>query len=140
VVELTQLQIRRLASQQALNSLQEALEILHNDPDARKYYKHLRSSAIQSFEFSIDTLWKFIKEYLVFSYKISIPVSTPKAVFQEAFRVNFVDQQELEICFAIIDARNVTSHTYNERLAEEIAEKLPEYYELMQDLIDRTVL
>lgn len=37
----------------------------------------------------------------------------------------------------MIAARNLTSHTYNEFLAQEIVSDLPEYYDLMQKIMKR---
>jgi hypothetical protein len=62
------------------------------------------------------------------------------ACLQEALRVNLINQQELEICFDIVDARNITSHTYNEHLAEEIFQELPQYHKLMQAIFERMIL
>lgn len=140
MVELTQIQTRQLAAQQALGCLKEALEIMNSDPMAQKYYKQMRNSAIQCFEFSIDTLWKLLKEYLLYVHKIQLSPPSPKAAFQEALRVNLINHSQLDVFFNIVDARNITSHTYNEKLAEQISKELPEYYILMQSVLDKIKL
>ncbi len=37
----------------------------------------------------------------------------------------------------IVDARNETSHAYNECFAEELSERIPDYYELMLAIAQR---
>ncbi len=88
----------------------------------------------------MDTSWKFIKEYLETKFTITIPTPTPRAVFREAALVNIITKQELQKISKLVADRNLTSHTYNEALAEEIAARLPEHYQLMQHILDRTSL
>jgi nucleotidyltransferase substrate binding protein (TIGR01987 family) len=127
---------RREATLKALECLQEALVLMRTNSVPASYYKHIRNSAIQCFEFSVDTLWKLLKDYLFLVYK-SIPPATPKAVFQAAFEADLITAHEVELLLEIIDARNLTSHTYNESLAEKIVVKLPSYYETMKAIVDR---
>lgn len=39
----------------------------------------------------------------------------------------------------MIESRNLTIHTYNVRLADEVADVIPHYYKLIHDIIQRTL-
>ena len=66
-----------------IDMLIEAIEIL-NDPNNERLYKTCRGSAIQRFEYSVDTLWKFLKSYLQEQHNMSFKVISPREVFRIA--------------------------------------------------------
>lgn len=132
---------RFTAVNSSLARLKDDLDILASKNDIRtKYYRQFRNSAIQSFEFSADTLWKFMKEYLNYKYEITIESPTPRAIFRECSLVGLITSDEFQNISDVIADRNLTSHTYNEILAEEIAQRLLQYYNLMQEIIKRIEL
>lgn len=124
----------------ALDDLSEIIDIVTYDPVGKVYYKHMRKSEIQNFEFTIDTFWKLLKEYLLYAYKINVDIPTPKKVFRECLNVKLISQDEFDLLLKAIDARNVTSHTYHEELAEEIASKVPAFYATILAIFERIVI
>lgn len=137
-MELDFIRIKKHDLEKALSCLETSLNIIENkDPIIQNYYEQMRNSAIKCFEFSIDTFWKFLKEYLIKVYQVQITVHSPKSIFQEAFKVNLINQKMLEICIGMFDDRNLTSHTYKEDLAEEILNRLPEYYKCMKEILNQ---
>ncbi len=124
----------------ALAQLNENIQIIKNDPVGKTHYQWMRNSEIQCFEYTIDTFWKLLKEYLLYAYKVSVEVPTPKKVFRVCLNVKFVTDQEFVDLLKAIDARNVTSHTYHEDLAEEISHQIPAFYELMHTIFKRISL
>ncbi len=124
----------------ALAQLNENIQIIKNDPVGKTHYQWMRNSEIQCFEYTIDTFWKLLKEYLLYAYKVSVEVPTPKKVFRACLNVKFVTDQEFSDLLKAIDARNVTSHTYHEELAEEISHQIPGFYELMHAIFKRISL
>lgn len=129
---------RYQSAQDALMRFKEDLDILHSkNPTATKYHRQFRNSAIQSFEFSLDTLWKFIKDFLAYKHTITIDAPTPRSIFRELIAIDLLTKEEFEQISRIIADRNITSHTYNEILAEEILYHLNIYYELMQAILNR---
>lgn len=98
----------------------ESIDIMMHDPVGKKYYKHIRNSEIQSFEFTIDTLWRFLKEYLLYAYKLNVDVPTPKKVFRECLNVLLIEQAEFDVL-----------------LAEEISRKIPLYYDVINIMLSR---
>ncbi|CAN5203967.1 HI0074 family nucleotidyltransferase substrate-binding subunit [soil metagenome] len=131
---MERLTVRFEAAHKSVNRLGEDIELLETQ---KKFHRQFRNSAIQSFEFSMDTFWKFIKEYLEIKYIVTIPTPSPRSVFREATNLNVLTKSELQLLNKLVADRNLTSHTYNESLAEEIAQRLPEYYQIMQSILQR---
>jgi len=92
----------------AIRRLREALDLPKSDI--------IRDSVIQRFEFTVELSWKGLQRYLKAS-GISESL-TPKNTFREAAKLGVVSDPEAWIRF--IDARNLSSHTYKESLAEEV--------------------
>lgn len=139
-MEIEGLKKRYNSVQDALAQLHENIEIIKNDPVGKTHYQWMRNSEIQCFEYSLDTFWKLLKEYLLYAYKVTVEVPTPKKVFRECLNVKFITDQEFDDLLKAVDARNVTSHTYHEELAEEISANIPHFYSLMHTLFKRLVL
>ncbi len=113
-------QIRTTELRKALSRLIEALAAPKNDL--------VRDSVIQRFEFTVELSWKLLQRFLK-SSGVSEEL-TPKSVFREAARLNLVSDPESWIHF--INERNLSSHTYQEALAEQVfesAKKLPPFVE-----------
>jgi len=92
----------------ALASLQRALQQIHNE--------YTRDAVIQRFEYTYELTWKTLKRYLKLAYEVdeTLPI---KQSYREAARVGLITN--LTTWFGYHDARNLTSHTYNEDTAEE---------------------
>jgi nucleotidyltransferase substrate binding protein (TIGR01987 family) len=139
-MEITEsLKKRYVSVKDALEELKESIDIIAHDSVGKTHYKHMRNSEIQSFEFTLDTFWKLLKEYLLSAYKVSVEVPTPKKVFRESLNVRFITDKEFEILLQAMDARNI-SHTYHEELAEEIAGKIPGFYTIISAVFNRIVV
>jgi len=109
----------------ALEKLKEALALDKTDI--------VRDSIIKRFEFTVELSWKALQRFLSIS-GIS-EVLTPKNVFREGARLGLVDDPEAWIRF--VDARNLSSHTYKESLAEEVYARAQEIPTYVQELIHR---
>ncbi|MEK7062787.1 MAG: HI0074 family nucleotidyltransferase substrate-binding subunit [Patescibacteria group bacterium] len=88
-----------------------------------------RDSAIQRFEFTVELAWKSIQQFL---RNQKIVCRSPKECLQESFKFGLVEDNPLWI--KMIDDRNLTSHTYNEELADKIYNNFPQYFNLLEDL------
>ncbi len=111
----------------ALQRLEEVLSL----PEKNEI---IRDSAIQRFEFAFDLAWKSLKDYLLKVH--GLECHSPKGCFRLAFSLSLIDHDPywLQIC----DYRNLTSHTYEEELANRIYEELPkvlEYFKRLCELI-----
>ncbi len=132
------LKIRLEAVTQALKTLSESLNLIQN-PEYKFLHSELRDSVIKRFEYSIDTFWKYIRDYLEQVSKVVIgPVISAKAVFRASLNIQLISQEEFELLLLAIDDRNLTSHTYNKELAEIMALRVKKYFKLMNLIIERT--
>lgn len=76
----------------------------------------IRDGVIQKFEFCTELAWKTLREYL--TEQGYTDLNSPKNVMKTAFADGILNDEQgwLEI----LDARNITSHVYDEATAEKI--------------------
>jgi len=106
----------------ALQALSEVLAI--PNPSAIE-----RDAAIQRFEFSCETAWKAAKQVLF--DREGIDEGSPKGVIRSCRSVGILDADEAQLALQMIDDRNLTVHTYNEPLAQQIYNRLFAYRDLL---------
>jgi len=92
----------------------------------------LRDSVIQRFEFTHELTWKMLKLKLEAE---GLPVRTPRETMQEALQAGLIDDGNLWT--DIQKMRNLTSHTYREKLADDVyafvvTEALPLFRQLAE--------
>jgi len=84
--------------------------------------KFRQAAAIQCFEFSYELSWKTMKRIL---YEKGVVVNSPKNIFREAAKEKLIDNPD--IWFKFQDYRNLTVHTYDAKVIQEIFSILPEF-------------
>ena len=94
----------------------------------------MRNSAIQRFEFCFDLSWKIMKGYLEERIP-DLKLIYPKETIREAFQKGLVEDNIQWM--VMVNERNLTSHTYNEPIAEKIYDELPEFLTLYEGLLKR---
>jgi nucleotidyltransferase substrate binding protein (TIGR01987 family) len=72
---------------------------------------------IQAFEFTHELAWKVLKDYLEEQGVIGLIAS--KDSTREAFKLGLIEDGD--VWMEMIKLRNLTSHTYNEQVAEEVS-------------------
>lgn len=92
----------------------------------------MRDSAIQRFEFTFELVWKTLKAHL--EEKGAREIYLPRDVLKEAFRAGLIDDEKW---LDMLDTRNATSHMYNEAMADNVYEKLPQYVDLIRELLKK---
>lgn len=102
----TKIQISLDPFEKALLSLQEALS-------QSTFNKLERDGVIQRFEYSYELSWKSAKRVMEIE---GISIDTPKSVFRELGRLGWTANVEAWMEFH--KSRNLTSHEYGEKLAE----------------------
>ena len=117
---------------QTLSTLDTALNLLE---DTRYLHKNLRDSAIQRFEYSIDTFWKFLKVFLHEAHQVVLETSTRREVFRSALDLALINKKEYNILIECASDRNISSHTYKEVLAQSILERIPLYFHTMNKIL-----
>lgn len=89
-----------------------------------------RDGLIQRFAFCFEIMWKCGKNYLRDAE--GLDVASPKAVIRALRDVKVFSDEETVLALKMVDARNLTAHTYDEELAIKLAEQIPEYEQFMQ--------
>lgn len=100
-----------------------------------KYHEMCRDALIQRFEYSFDALWMYVKVYLESVCSVALEVKGSRHVFREALRAGLITQEQVEIAFKMIDLRNLTSHAYDQEVADKVAREIPGFYSLMVDFL-----
>jgi len=93
---------------------------------------NLRDSTIQRFEYSIDLLWKYLKAYLDQKLRIVPDILSPNNIIREAGKARLINQEETEVLLEMIKKRNLTSHIYQEEIAQILSGELPKYLTTMK--------
>jgi nucleotidyltransferase substrate binding protein (TIGR01987 family) len=99
-------------------SVQRLKEVLREDKT-----ETIRDSAIKRFEFCFELAWKSVQEFL---RDKGITCMSPKDCFKGAFKYGLIEDNPLWV--EMIEDRNLAIHTYEERLAENLYNKLESKY------------
>ncbi|MBI3244931.1 MAG: nucleotidyltransferase substrate binding protein [Deltaproteobacteria bacterium] len=113
---------RLATARRALISLLEVLAI--SQPSRIE-----RDAAIQRFEYTCEAVWKTAQRYLQDVEGIS--VGSPKGCLRTSRDVGLLTDEQTVLGLEMIDDRNLTVHTYNEAVAEEIYDGLAVYAHLL---------
>lgn len=79
---------------------------------------------IQAFEFTHELAWNVLKDYLQDQGNQNVKGS--KDATREAFKVELITDGEQWM--AMIQSRNISLHTYDDRTAEQLANVIVQYY------------
>lgn len=85
-------------------------------------------AAIQRFEFTFELFWKALKKVLFYDYGIDL--QSPKTVLQGAYSNKLIVNER--VWLEMLNDRNLTSHTYNQKLALEIYHRIQQYAPFLQ--------
>lgn len=92
--------------------LKEALEA----KPLSEYSKLEQEGVVQRFEYTFELAWKTLKDRLFYE---GFDEKTPRAVIRRSFAVEYLTEEEAETWLDSLDKRNLLSHTYNEKAAQE---------------------
>ena len=90
-----------------------------------------QAGIVQAFEYCYELSWKIIKRVL--SSK-GIEVNSPKDTFREAGRNKIIE--DVKKWFMFLETRNLTVHTYNVKILEEVMKIIPEFKNELELLIN----
>lgn len=130
----------------ALETLHDAIliyETVKNDPSKKiddeflheKTLLTTRDSLIQRFEYCVDLFWKYLKNYLEMHLKVIPQFATPIHIIRTSCDTRLITEGESVKAIDMIRKRNLTSHIYKEEIADMVSESIPQYYELMINII-----
>jgi len=89
-------------------------------------------ACIQRFEFTVELFWKLLKR--IIESRGGTP-TYPKDVLREAFKGQLIHDES--IWLRMLQDRNLTSHTYNQDLADEIYQRIKTYYPMIHETYDQ---
>jgi nucleotidyltransferase substrate binding protein (TIGR01987 family) len=105
---------------QAFSQLEKAVQLARQRPLSELEEQGL----IHSFEYTHELAWNVLKDFLEEQGLKNLYAS--KDSTREAFKRGLI--QNGEVWMDMIKSRNLSSHTYNQNIAREIAEKIIENY------------
>ena len=113
--------------QQRLMNFERALRLLReamaNGPKALNQLE--KEGAIQRFEYCFELAWKTVKDYMEAS-GVVFDVVMPRQVIKDAFAAKVLNDGAIWI--AMLDHRNLLSHTYNPAVFEQAVEAIHQHY------------
>jgi nucleotidyltransferase substrate binding protein (TIGR01987 family) len=89
-----------------------------------------RDASIQRFEFSFELAWRSIQGR---AREAGLDCRSPKGCLKLAFQQGWLGDEERWL--AILDDRNLTSHTYNDATASKIYGRLRENLTALRELL-----
>lgn len=110
----------------ALRQLENAIHI----SEARALSDQEKQELIQAFEFTHELAWNVMKDF--FEYQGNASISGSRDATREAFNKGLLKNGEGWM--SMLKSRNLSSHTYNEKVAEEIVLQIAEtFYPLFRE-------
>jgi nucleotidyltransferase substrate binding protein (TIGR01987 family) len=125
--------------QQRLANYSKALEQLGNaiaTSQQRPLSELEKQGLIQAFEFTHELAWNVMKDY--FAYQGNPAITGSRDAAREAFEKGLVEDGEGWM--EMIKSRNQTSHTYQQKIADEIAGKVIKQYFPLFQAFQRTMM
>lgn len=111
-----------------VDRLEEVIETYKNNNS-----QIIVDAMIQRFEFCVELSGKLLKDYL--SNENVGDFNSPRSVMKEAYKMNLITEGELWL--DMLEDRNLTSHTYDEIVANAIRDNiLNTHYVLLKRLKD----
>lgn len=105
---------------QRLENFGKALARLETACSQERYSDLERAGLVQMFEFTLVLSWGTLKDLLFYE---GFEVRTPRDAIRRAFEAGYLTEEETETLQEALIKRNVLSHAYDEKTAEE-AERL----------------
>lgn len=117
---------------QTLHALEESIQMFVRTDIDESMRKHLVASVIKHFEMCYESAWKFLKYYLEYHFEETI--NSPKKVIRQCLALGLLDEQTVTEFLDIIEIRNTTTHTYDEKKIKEICKRIDSYYQIFKKI------
>lgn len=111
----------------SLEKLGKSLFRLEEALDESQQNAFLIDATIQRFENCIELFWKTFRHLLALEGKETF---SPKESLQASYQLGWIQNEQAWL--GMLKDRNLTSHTYNEALAEQIVQRVRIYYPEMK--------
>ena len=115
---------------QRYSNLRRALDQLKNGLEIENPSEIEKQGIIKSFEFTFELFWKTLKDYLEAQ---GVLAGFPREVIKQAFHHQIIKDGELWL--DMLGKRNLLSHTYDAKLAEEAYQLISnDFFPLLMEL------
>lgn len=115
--------------EKALITLKEALKFVDQSQSNESQFKIARDACIHRFEYCIELAWKTAMK------KLGSQTKFAKPAVREMARADLIESAELWLDF--IQARNDTSHSYDEATAKNVFSQIQKFAPAAETLLDR---
>ncbi len=119
--------------ERALSTLNKSLTI-YKDYHGTDVEEVARDSSIQRFEYCVELFWKFLKAFLQEKEQVKLEGLSPRKILESALNAKLLNKKEFGIMIQALKDRNLTSHMYNEELADKLIEVIPLYYKTIASI------
>lgn len=113
--------------EQRFSNYQKALTQLKKFIDKGELSELEEQGLIKAFEYTYELAWNTLRDFLEFSGQTDIYGS--RDAIRKAYELGLIEDGESWM--DMLKSRNITSHTYNEDVAEEICQAVFEVYFLL---------
>ncbi len=114
---------------------EKALGKLHEGVIKDSLTEMERDGLIQRFEFAFEIMWKCGKDYLL--DREGLEAASPKKVIRLIREVGLFSDEEAEQALQMADDRNLTAHTYDEKMAVDLVKRIVEHEKLLSEWLGR---
>ena len=119
---------------QTLNALERSIKVFSRTDIDEDIRENLVASIIKHFEMCYEASWKFLKYYL--EYRFEEILNSPNKVFRQCFVLGLLGEQAVEGLLRINEARNTTTHTYDQENAQEVCKRIDSFYQILKKIND----
>lgn len=91
-----------------------------------------QDASIQRFEFTFELVWKLMNMIV---RQNGIESYGPKNTIREATKMGLIES--IDDWFDFLNARNLTTHTYNKETADKVYESAKEFEKAVEELIEK---
>ena len=109
--------------QKALARLSEAVNLLNDNISEGSEFDLLKEGLIQRFEYTHELAWKVMKDYL--EYQGYVDIRGSRDAIRKSLELNILSDRRW---MGTIEARNLTSHNYDDETANNIYHEIMEVY------------
>ena len=113
-------------------SLERGIAIKYQYKGDEELHEIFLSAVIKRFELCYEMAWKFLKVYVERVYEEQC--NSPRNVFTFLRDRGIITADFAQKLLELVEIRNLTTHTYNEIMAQELVEDITKHYQALGNL------
>jgi nucleotidyltransferase substrate binding protein (TIGR01987 family) len=110
-------------------SIERLEEVLKRDPLKDDI---VLDATIQRFEFTYENAWKSVKQILKFKGDDCL---SPRDCIKKAYKYGWITKED--VFLELLECRNLTTHTYNLKIAGNVYESIKKNYKVFEELHEK---